>query len=163
MNSLTVVKTMVKTKTTPWAHTPTPVTTATKRPDKTKKFLASIDTALNIFDDQVLSIDNHHETMYKTFAKTYREAFANIWLKINYASVKILLKSIKDTELDELRCMSHFMSPETSQPMLVKEKRAVPTLDTILGSLVNRIPKQTARQGNLLPNFNHFFRPGQSP
>ena len=142
MNSPTVVKTMAKTKTTPRAHTPTPVAMAAKRPDKTKKFLASIDTALNIFDDQVSSIDNHRETMYKTFAKTYREAFADIWPKINYASVKILLKSIKDTELDELRCMSHLVSPETSQPMLVKEKRAVSTSDTILESLVNRIPEQ---------------------
>ena len=133
---------MVKTKTTPRAHTPTPVTIAAKWPDKTKKFLASIDTALNIFDDQVSSIDNHRETAYKTFAKTYREAFADIWPKINYASVKILLESVKDTELDELRRMSHLMSPETSQPMLVKEKWAVPTSDTILGSLVNRILEQ---------------------
>ena len=133
---------MAKTKTTPRARTPIPVTMAAKQPDKTKKFLASIDTALNIFDDQVLSIDNHHETVYKTFAKTYREAFADIWPKINYASVKILLKSVKDAELDELCRMSCLMSLETSQPMLVKEKRAVPTSDTILGSLVNRIPEQ---------------------
>ena len=128
---------MAKTKTTPQAHMPTPVTMATKWPDKSKKFLASIDTALNIFDDQVLSIDNCHETAYKTFAETYREAFANIWPKINYASVKILLESVKDAELDELCHMSRLMSLDTSQPMLVKEKRAVPTLDTILGSLVN--------------------------
>ena len=66
---------MAKMKTTPRASIPTPVTTAAKRPDKTKKFLASIDTALNIFDDQVSSIDNRCETAYKTFAKTYREAF----------------------------------------------------------------------------------------
>ena len=133
---------MAKTKTTPRASIPTPVTTAAKRPDKTKKFLANIDTALNIFDDQVSSIDNHRETTYKTFAKTYREAFADIWLKINNASVKILLQSVKDAELDELRRMSHLMSLETSQPTLVKEEWAVPTSDTILGSPVNRIPEQ---------------------
>ena len=133
---------MAKTKTTPRASIPTPVSTAAKWPDKTKKFLASIDTALNIFDDQVSLIDNHCETTYKTFAKTYREAFADIWLKINIASVKILLESTKDAELDELRCMSRLMSLETSQPMLVTKKRAVPTSDTVLGSLVNRIPEQ---------------------
>ena len=128
---------MAKTKTTPRAHTPTPVTMAAKWPNKTKKFLASIDTALNIFNDQVSSIDNRRETAYRTFAKTYREAFANIWPKINYASVKILLESVKDAELDELHRMSRLMSLENSQPMLVKEKRAVPTWDTILRSLVN--------------------------
>ena len=62
--------------------------------------------------------------------------------KINNASIKILLQSIKDAELDELRCMSHLMSPEKSQPTLVKENHTVPTLDSILGSLVNRIPEQ---------------------
>ena len=133
---------MVKMKTTPQAHMPTSVTAATKWPDKTKKFLASIDAALNIFDDQVSSIDNHRETAYKTFSRAYREAFADIWPKIIHASVKILLQSIKDAELHKLRHMTHLMSPEKSQPTLVKETCTVPTLDNILGSLVNRIPEQ---------------------
>ena len=128
---------MAKTKTTPQARIPMSVTTATKWPNKTKKFLASIDAALNIFDDQVSSIDNHSETAYKTFSKAYREAFAKIWPKINNASVKILLQSVKDAELDELRRMTRLMSSEKSQPTLVKETHTVPTLDNILGSLVN--------------------------
>ena len=135
-------RTMVKTKTTPQARIPTSVTAATKRPNKTRKFLASIDTALNIFDDQVSSIDNHHETAYKTFSKAYWKAFADIWLKITNASVKILLQSVKDAELHELHCMTCLMSSEKSQPTLVKETRTVPTLGNILGSLVNRIPEQ---------------------
>ena len=129
-------------KTTPQASIPMPVTKAAKWPDKTKKFLAGIDMALNIFDDQVSSIDNCRDNTYKTFAKIYREAFANIWPKINNASVKILLQSIKDAELDELCHMSCLMSLEKSQPTLIKEKRAVPTLDTILGSLVNQTLEQ---------------------
>ena len=133
---------MAKTKTTPQARTPTPVTTAAKWPDKTKKFLASIDAALNIFDDQVSSIDDCRATVYKTFTKAYRETFADIWPKINNASVKILLQSVKDAELDELHRMSRLMFPEKSQPTLVKENRTVPTLDNILGSLVNRVPEQ---------------------
>ena len=135
-------RTMAKMKTTPRARMPTSVTAATKWPDKTKKFLASIDAALNIFNDQVSSIDNHRETAYKTFSKAYREAFADIWPKITNASVKILLQSIKDAELHESCCMAHLMSSEKSKPTLVKETRTVPTLDNILGSLVNRISEQ---------------------
>ena len=129
-------------KTTPRACMPMSVTAAAKWPNKTKKFLANIDAALNIFDDQVSSIDNHHETAYKTFSKAYREAFADIWPKITNASVNILLLSVKDAELHELHHMTHLMSPEKSQPTLIKETRTVPTLDNILGSLVNRIPEQ---------------------
>ena len=135
-------RTMVKTKTTPRACIPMSVTAAAKWPDKTKTFLASIDAALNIFDDQVSSIGNRCETAYKTFSKAYREAFADIWPKITNASVKILLQSIKDAELHELRRMTRLMSSEKSQPTLVKETRTAPTLDNILGSLVNWIPEQ---------------------
>ena len=142
MDSPTVVKTMAKTKTTPRASTPMPVTTAAKWPNKTKKFFANIDAALNIFDDQVSSIDDCCATAYKTFTKAYRDTFTNIWQKINNASIKILLQTVKDAELDELHCMSHLMSPEKSQPTLVKENRTIPTLDNILGSLVNQIPEQ---------------------
>ena len=148
---------MAKTKATPQTHTPTPVTTAAKWPDKTKKFLASIDAVLNIFHDQISSIDDCRATAYKTFTKAYRDAFANIWPKINSASVKTMLQSIKDAELDELCRMSHIMSPDKPKPTLVKENHTVPTLDNILGSLVNRILEQK------LPHFNHFFGPGRGP
>ena len=123
---------MAKTKTTPRDRVLKSVTAAAKWPDKTKKFLANIDAALSTFDDQVSSIDNHRETAYKTFSKAYREAFADIWPKVTDASIKTLLQSIKDAELHECHCMTRLMSPEKSQPTLVKETRTVPTLDNIL-------------------------------
>ena len=130
------------TTTTPRARMPIPVTTATKWPDKTKKFLVRIDAALIIFDDQISSLDECCATAYKTFTVSYRDAFTDIWPKINSADVKIMLQSVKDTELEELRRMSQIMSPDKSKPTLVKENHIVPTLDNILGSLVNRIPEQ---------------------
>ena len=130
------------TTTMPQASTPTPVTTAAKRPVKTKKFLAKICTALIIFNDQISSLDEGHATAYETFITAYKDAFADIWPKINNANVTILLQSVKDTELQELRCMSQLMCPDKSKPTLVKEKYTIPTLDNILGSLVNCIPEQ---------------------
>ena len=133
---------MAKTKTTPRAGTPTPVTMAAKRPDKMKKFVANIGAALNIFDDQISSLHDCHATAYKTFMISNRDAFADIWPKIYSADVKTILQSIKDTELNELCRMSQVMSSDKSKPTLVKENRTVPTLDNILGSLVNQIPDQ---------------------
>ena len=49
---------------------------------------------------------------------------------------------MKDTELQELRRLSQILCPDKTKPTLVQEKRNVPTLDNILGTLVNRIPKQ---------------------
>ena len=133
---------MAKTKTTPQASTPTPVTTAARRPDKTKKFLANISAALDIFDDQISSLGDCRATAYETFIISYRNVFTDIWPKINGADVKTILQFVKDQELNELQRMSQIMSPDKSRPALVKENRTVPTLDNILGSLVNRILDQ---------------------
>ena len=81
-------------------------------------------------------------TAYETFISSYRTAFANIWPKIKAADVKIVLQSVKDKELNELRRMSRRMSPDSSKPALIKENRPVPALENILGSMVNRLPDQ---------------------
>ena len=133
---------MAKMKTTPRAPAPTQVTTAAKWPDKTNKFLADISAALDIFDDDISSLGDCRATAYETFILSYRSAFADIWPKIKVAYVKIVLQSVKDKELNELRRMSQIMSSDSSKPALIKENCAVPTLDNILGSMVNRIPDQ---------------------
>ena len=78
------------------------VTTAAKRPAKTKTILAKLCTALSIFDDQISSLGEECTTAYETFITVYKEAFAEIWPKIQGADITILLNSVKDTELQEL-------------------------------------------------------------
>ena len=78
------------------------VKTAAKRPAKTKTFLTKLRTALSIFDDQISSLGEEHATVYETFITAYKEAFAEIWPKIQGADVTVLLNSVKDTELQEL-------------------------------------------------------------
>ena len=57
-------------------------------------------------------------------------------------SSTVLLNSVKDTELQELRRLSEQLCPNKAKPTLLQEKCNVPTSDNILGSLVNRIPEQ---------------------
>ena len=109
---------------------------------ETKTFLAKIRAALIILDDQISSLDEGRATAYETFIMAYKDAFADIWPKINSADATILLQSVKDSELQELRCLSQILCPDKTKPTLVQEKRNVPTLDNILGSLVSRIPEQ---------------------
>ena len=129
-------------KTTPQAPVPTQVTTAAKWPNKTKKFLADISAALDIFDDEISSVGDSRAMAYETFILSYRTAFAHIWPKIKVADVKIVLQSIKDKELNELRRTSQMMSSDSSKPALIKENHPVPALENILGSMVNRLPDQ---------------------
>ena len=104
------------------------VTTAVKRPTKTKTFLAKLRTALSIFDDQISSLGEECATMYETFITAYKEAFAEIWPKIQGADVTILLNSVKDTELQELRRLSQKLCPDKAKPTLLQEKCNMHTL-----------------------------------
>ena len=56
---------MAKTKTSPRAPAPTQVTTAAKRPNRTKKFLADISAALEVFDDEIFSVGDCRATHTK--------------------------------------------------------------------------------------------------
>ena len=118
------------------------VTTAAKRPAQTTIFLAKLCTTLSIFDDQISSLGEECSTTYETFITGYKEAFTEIWLKIQAADVTVLLSSVKDTELHELRRLSEQLCPDKAKPTLLKEKRDMPSSDKILGSLISRILEQ---------------------
>ena len=118
------------------------VTTAAKRPTQTMIFLTKLKRALSIFNDQISSLGEECSTAYKTFITGYKEAFTDIWPKIQAADITILLSSVKDTELHKLKCLSEQLCPDKAKPTLIKEKRGMPTSNKILGSLISRIPEQ---------------------
>ena len=89
---------------------------------QTTIFLAKLRTALSIFDDQISSLGEERSTAYETFITGYKEAFAEIWPKIQAADVTVLLSSVKDTELHELRGLSEQLYPDKSQTNLTKGK-----------------------------------------
>ena len=128
--------------TAPQASTSTPVSKAAKRPAKTQTFLKSLHVALSIFDDEITTLSDVLETAYETFIMAYKAAFTNIWPKIDGADIRVILHSVKDTELRQLHRMTGMLCPDKEQPKLVEEQRNVPTSDDILSSLVNRIPEQ---------------------
>ena len=127
---------------TPEAGSSTRVSQAAKRPAKTETFSKSLRLALSIFDDEVTTLSDVRETAYENFIVAYKTAFTDIWPKIDGADIGIILKSVKDTELRQLRRMADMLSPAEEQPKLVEEQRSVPTSDAILGSLISRIPEQ---------------------
>ena len=113
------------------------ITTAAKQPAQTTTFLTNLKTSLSIFDDEISSLGEEHTTAYKTFVTGYKNAFTDIWPKIETADVTALLSSVKDTELCALKRLSEQLCPDT-KPTLIKEKREVPTPDDILGGLISQ-------------------------
>ena len=135
---------MAKTKTTPRSSSSgRAVSAAAKRPNKTSKFMDDIEQAISDFDDEVSSIvSKQHEIAYKNFITSYRDAFAAIWNKANDASMKTILKSVADKELNELQRMACLLKPEQPLPTVVKETCKVPALDNILGAMTSCLPLQ---------------------
>ena len=144
--------------TAPEAGSSTQVSKAAKRPAKTQTFLKSLRAALSIFDDEVTTLSDVRETAYETFILAYKTAFTNIWPKIDGVDTGVILGSVKDTELRQLRCMADMLCPDEEQPTLVKEQRNVPTSDDILGSLVNRIPEQKPPDKQTCSLISHVFK-----
>ena len=135
---------MAKTKTTPRATgSGRVVSTAAKHPTATSKFLDTIDEALTVFDDSILSISSEErEEAYKNFATTYREAFSLVWDRINSADIPTILDVVPYKELVELRWMRRLLNPSTPQPKVIKEQRKVPELEHILRAMTGRLPQQ---------------------
>ena len=144
LNREIVHRVMAKTKTTPRATgSGRIVSTATKHPTATSKFLDTIDEVLTVFDDSISSISSEErEEAYKCFATTYREAFSLVWDKVTSADIPTILNAVSDKELVELRRMRKLLNPSTSQPKVLKEQRKVPELEHILGAMTGRMPQQ---------------------
>ena len=102
-----------------------------------------IEQAISDFDDEVSSIaSKQHEITYKNFATSHRDTFATIWNKANDASMKTILKSVADKELNELQHMARLLKPKQPLPTVIKETRKVPALDNILGAMTSHLPLQ---------------------
>ena len=102
-----------------------------------------IEQAISDFDDEVSSIVSKQcEITYKNFATSYRDTFVTIWNKANNASVKTILKSVADKELNELKHMARLLKPKQPLPTVIKETRKVPALDNILGAMTSHLPLQ---------------------
>ena len=130
--------------TAPEAATSNPVSKAAKRPQKTQKFMDDLKQALDDFDDEVFSFaSEQREVAYQNFATYYRDALIAIWPKATDASIKTVLKSVTDKQLQELKRMASLLQPDQPKPKVVTEERTVPALEHILGALTSRLPLQT--------------------
>ena len=116
------------------------ISSAVKRP---QKFLDDIGQALDDFDDEVFSFaSEQREVAYNNFATYYRDALTAIWPKATDASIKTILKSVNDKQLQELKRMARLLKPDQPKPTVVTEKGTVPALENILGAMTSRLPQQ---------------------
>ena len=157
--SSTAFKEMAESQATHKPTTPQKsISSAAKRPQKTQKFLDDIKQALDDFDDEVFSLSSEQrEVAYHNFATYYRDALTAIWPKTTDASIKTILKSVTDKQLQELKRMVRLLKPNQPKPTVVTEKRMVPTLENILGAMTSRLPQQNLPSTDVCGLISNIF------
>ena len=108
------------------------ITPKAKHPGRTETFLNEIHAALDIFEDEIGTLQaDVRAKAYKHFIRTYKTSLTPIWDLVRFADVAIILATIKDKEMKELTIMAKKLKTPEPVPQIEQEERTVPSIDTI--------------------------------
>ena len=99
------------------------LTPKAQHPQRTKKFVSAITDALEVFEDNVGSLDEDLRTStYETFLTPYKDALTPIWSPAGSADIKMILKTIMDKQLTSLKDMARKLEPAPLTAKVSQEK-----------------------------------------
>ena len=124
---------MAKTKVTPQA----------KHPEHTLHFITTVKEALDTFEEQISFPDEEVRSgAYQKLLQAYKEALKPVWNLARFADIDIILETISDKEMLELRTMAKQLQPAPTTSKVTKETRSIPGLETILAALKAKHPSE---------------------
>ena len=119
----------------------TKLTPKVQHPESTKKFVSSIEEALELFDDHIGSLDETLRTnTYEMLLTSYKEVLTPIWNLARFTDVEMILKTIADKKMMSLTDMARRLQPPPVTAKVSKEKCKVPDLETISSTFKDRCP-----------------------
>ena len=134
------------------------ISARTKHPNKTQTFVTAVQTAMDIFEDQIGSLSRDiHLKAYKTLAHSYKTALTTVWDPAQKADITLILETVEDKAMSELTEMAkqlHILPPTVE---VIKEKRDVPTLETITGLMLAKIPTQNVPNAAVCKKIGFIF------
>ena len=114
-----------------------------KHPNKTQRFVTAVQTAMDIFKDQIGSLSSEIcLKAYKILVRSYKTALAAIWNSAQNADINLILQTVQDKEMSELKEMAKRLQLPTPTVQVIKEIRDIPTLETITGLMMAKLPTQ---------------------
>ena len=106
-------------------------------------FVMAVQTAMGIFEDQIRSLSRDIRlNTYKILVQSYKSALTAVWDSAQNADITLILETVQDKEMSELTQMVKKLQLPTPTVKVMKEKRDVPTLETITGLMMAKIPTQ---------------------
>ena len=111
----------------------TKVTPRAKHLDRTQQFLDTIQTALDMFKDEISSLmEEIHGKAYRNYVTAYREALVPVWNLARFTSICTVMESIADKDMKEITIMAERLKPASPCPKVLPQKAKIPDLETIM-------------------------------
>ena len=98
-----------------------------KHPNKTQTFVTAVQTAMDIFEDQIglLSRDICLKA-YKILVQSYKAALTTVWDSAQNADITLILETVQDKAMSELTEMAKKLQVPTPMVKVVTEKKRCP-------------------------------------
>ena len=115
-------------------------------------------TAMEIFEDQIRSLSKDIcLKAYKTLVRSYRTALTGVLDSVQLADITLILKTVRDKEMSELAVMTQKLGLPTPSIRVVKEKRDIPTLETITRLMTAKYPDQNVPNAAVREKIGDIF------
>ena len=129
-----------------------------KHPNKTQTFVTAVQIAMDIFEDQIESLSRDtHLKAYKTLVQSYKTALTAVWDPAQKADITLILETVEDKAMSELTEMAKQLHIPPPTVEVIKEKRDVPTLETITGLMLAKIPTQNVPNAAVCKKIGFIF------
>ena len=134
------------------------ISSQVKHPNKTQTFVTAVQTAMEIFEDQIGSLSRDiHLKAYKILVRSYRTALTAVWDSAQHADITLILETVHDKEMSELAVMVQKLELPTPMIQVVKEKRDVPTVEIITGLMMAKHPTQNVPNAAVCEKIGYIF------
>ena len=126
--------------------------------ESTKKFVSVVTEALEVFKDNIGSLEEDLRTSaYETFLTSYKDALASIWSPAAAADINMILKTITDKQLTSLRDMAKKLEPQPPAAKVSQEKRKIPDLEVLTLMFKDRCPSQKVLDTDVCKQISDVF------
>ena len=134
------------------------LTPKAQHPECTKKFVSVIAEALEVFKDNIGSLEeNLQASAYETFINSYKDALSCIWSPAAAADIKMILKTITDKQLTSLKDMAKRLEPQPPTAKVCQEKRKIPDLEVLTSMFKDRCPSQEVLNTDICKQISDVF------
>ena len=139
---------MLKTKVTPRA----------KHPDQTQQFLDATQIALDTFEDEISSLTEEIcSKAYRNYITAYREALVPVWNLARFASIRTVLETIADKNMNEITTMAERLKPTSPRPKVLPQKSTIPDLKTITNAMLWKFPRESLPESSICRKIGDVF------